>query len=106
MRHRRKSRLSRRKKTKTRGNEPRTARKQVSLQPRGCSLERLLNAKELEAALQIDVKTIYLYATKKIIPHVRIVTNVRFREKDIANWIERHTYRPRTMRKRARHKYL
>ena len=56
--------------------------------------QRLLTAKELEAVLRIDVKTIYKYASEKTVPHVWIGGNVRFPENDIADWIERCTYRP------------
>ena len=63
---------------------------------------RLLTAPQLETMLQISRKTIYLYAARNIIPHIRIETNVRFREKDIARWIERHTYRPPSMKNVAR----
>ncbi len=98
MRRRKRPRSSRKKKAQTR------ARQRPVPQPRPNPLERLLTAPQLEEALQIDVKTIYHYVTKKIIPHVRIVTNVRFREKDILRWIERHTYRPPWMRSGARHR--
>ena len=38
----------------------------------------MLTAKELEAILKIDVKTIYSYVQRGLIPYVRIQSNVRF----------------------------
>ena len=63
----------------------------------GCpgSLPELLTAKELEALFKIDVKTIYSYVQRGLIPYVRIQSNVRFRKEEIFDWIERQTYRPR-----------
>src|SRR5437667_9253299 len=62
----------------------------------------LLNAKQLEALIGIDKKTIYGYVTQGIIPHVRIESNVRFREAEIKDWLERHTYRPKWMKQRPK----
>jgi len=55
----------------------------------------MLTAKDLEALLKIDVKTIYSYVQKGIIPYVRIQSSVRFRKDEILDWIERQSYRPR-----------
>lgn len=82
----------------------RKARPRKSRSKRTHPFPRLLTAPQLEAMLQISRKTIYLYAARNIIPHIRIETNVRFREKDILRWIERHTYRPPWMRSGARHR--
>lgn len=38
----------------------------------------LLTARDLEALLKIDVKTIYSYAQRGLIPYVKIQSNVRF----------------------------
>ncbi len=54
----------------------------------------LLNARDLEALLKIDVKTIYAYVQKGLIPYVRIQSNVRFRKDEILDWIEKQSYRP------------
>ncbi len=56
-------------------------------------LEPLLTAKDLERLLQIDVKTIYGYVQRGLIPYVRIQSNVRFCHGEILDWIERHSYR-------------
>ena len=55
----------------------------------------LLTAKELEGLLKIDVKTIYSYAERGLIPYVKIQSNIRFRKTEIHEWIEKQTYRPR-----------
>jgi predicted DNA-binding transcriptional regulator AlpA len=65
------------------------------------ALLRLLNAKDLESWLKIDRKTIYSYVVRKLIPHIRIESNVRFVEPEIRSWLERHKVRPRT-RKRSK----
>ena len=85
MRQRRKRYLSKKTKQKPRPRK---------LRSRTCSLQRLLTAQELEAMLRIDRKTLYKYAAERSIPHIRLGGNVRFREADIAEWIERHTILP------------
>ncbi len=54
----------------------------------------LMTAKELEALLKIDVKTIYRYVQRGLIPYVRIQSNVRFIRQQILDWIGEHNYRP------------
>lgn len=54
-----------------------------------------LTAKDLEAMLQIDRKTIYGYVRDALIPYVRIQSNLRFRRDEIQDWIEQQSYRPR-----------
>jgi len=55
-----------------------------------------LTAKELEALLKIDIKTIYRYVQQGLIPYVRIQSNVRFLKYQILEWIEEQNYQPRT----------
>ncbi len=66
-------------------------------QPRARSAQvpELLTAKDLEALLKIDVKTIYTYVQRGLIPYVKIQSNVRFPKQEILEWIERQTYYPR-----------
>lgn len=59
----------------------------------------LLTAKELEALLKIDVKTIYSYVQRGLIPYVRIQSNVRFPKQQILAWIEEQNYRPRSTKR-------
>jgi len=60
-------------------------------------IPELLTAKELEALLKIDVKTIYSYVQRGLIPYVKIQSNVRFVKEQILEWIEQQNYRPRSM---------
>lgn len=55
----------------------------------------MLTAKELEAMLKIDVKTIYSYVQRGLIPYVRIQSNLRFSKPAIQAWIEGQSHRPR-----------
>ncbi len=55
----------------------------------------LLTAKDLERWLKIDVKTIYSYVQRGLIPYVRIQSNLRFVRGQIREWIDRQNYRPR-----------
>ena len=55
----------------------------------------LLTARDLEALLKIDVKTIYSYVQRGLIPYVKIQSNLRFSKFEIFNWIEEHSHRPR-----------
>ena len=55
-------------------------------------IPEILTAKELEAFLRIDVKTIYGYVQRGLIPYIRIQSNLRFRRQDVLDWIESQTY--------------
>jgi predicted DNA-binding transcriptional regulator AlpA len=61
-------------------------------------LQQFLTAKDLEAILRIDVKTIYAYVQKGLIPYVKIQSNVRFSIREILDWIEKQSYRPHQAR--------
>lgn len=61
------------------------------------SVPEMLTAKDLETLLKIDAKTIYSYVQKRLIPYVRIQSNVRFIRHQIAEWIEGKTVSPRPM---------
>ena len=56
----------------------------------------LLTAKELEELLRIDVKTIYSYAQRGLIPYVKIQSNLRFVRADIMTWMAERGYKPPT----------
>jgi predicted DNA-binding transcriptional regulator AlpA len=58
-------------------------------------LPEMLTARDLEALLQIDHKTIYAYVQKGLIPHSRIQSNVRFSKHRIAQWLEQRSFQPR-----------
>ncbi len=63
------------------------------------SLSEMLTAKELEAILKIDQKTIYRYVACGLIPYVRIQSNIRFIKWQIAKWVEEQTYLPKSFNK-------
>ncbi len=62
-------------------------------------VSELLTAKDLEALLKIDQKTIYRYVALGLIPYVRIQSNVRFIKWQIAKWIEEQTFLPKSFDK-------
>ncbi len=51
--------------------------------------QSLLTARELAQMLAISPKTIYNYVSRNMIPHFKIEANVRFRGRDIAEWLRR-----------------
>jgi excisionase family DNA binding protein len=55
----------------------------------------MLTAKELESLLKIDVKTIYSYVQRGLIPYVRIQSNLRFPKRRIMEWIDARSHLPR-----------
>jgi excisionase family DNA binding protein len=57
-------------------------------------LPEILTARELEALLRIDVKTIYGYVQRGLIPYVRIQSNLRFRKQEVLDWIASQSYSP------------
>ena len=61
---------------------------------RGEKIAEMLTARELEALLKIDVKTIYAYVQKGLIPYVRIQSNLRFIHYEILNWIDEQSFLP------------
>lgn len=54
----------------------------------------LLTAKEVEELLRIDVKTIYSYAQRGLLPYVKIQSNLRFVKAEILKWMEEKQYKP------------
>jgi excisionase family DNA binding protein len=61
----------------------------------GRDVVELLTAKDLEAWLKIDVKTIYAYVQMGFIPYTRIRGHLRFRKQRIIEWLEKLSYTPR-----------
>jgi excisionase family DNA binding protein len=75
------------------GNNPREVA--IGHSARSTALSEMLTARELEALLMIDVKTIYMYVQKGLIPYVRIQSNIRFRRDEILDWITQQSFDPR-----------
>jgi predicted site-specific integrase-resolvase len=44
---------------------------------------------------QIDVKTIYSYVQRGLIPYVPIESNVRFSKHQVRQWLEERSFQPR-----------
>jgi excisionase family DNA binding protein len=61
--------------------------------------ERLMTARELASILAISPKTIYSYAERKMIPHFKIEASVRFRGRDVAEWLYNHASLGRVKRR-------
>jgi excisionase family DNA binding protein len=49
--------------------------------------QRLLTARELASILAISPKTIYSYVERNMIPHYKIEASVRFRARDVVEWL-------------------
>jgi excisionase family DNA binding protein len=66
------------------------------LESRAPSVEReeeskeLLTAKEVEELLRIDVKTIYGYVQRGLIPYIKIQSNLRFNKAEVLAWLAEH----------------
>ncbi len=56
--------------------------------------DRLLTAKELAEILAISPKTLYNYVTRGMIPYFKIESNVRFRAREVADWLRQHSGQP------------
>jgi excisionase family DNA binding protein len=56
----------------------------------------LMTAKEVEELLRIDVKTIYSYVKRGLLPYVKIQSNVRFLRSAILQWMAEKQYKPGT----------
>jgi predicted DNA-binding transcriptional regulator AlpA len=57
-------------------------------------MAELLTARDLEAFLKIDAKTMYMYVQKRLLPYLRIQLNVRFIQKEILEWIDKLSFQP------------
>jgi predicted DNA-binding transcriptional regulator AlpA len=56
--------------------------------------KEILTAKEVEELLRIDVKTIYSYVQRGLMPYVRIQSNLRFMRSEILAWMAERRFRP------------
>jgi excisionase family DNA binding protein len=48
---------------------------------------KLLTAREVHDLVGISEKTLYKYASLNLIPHYKIGVNVRFRPRELAEWL-------------------
>ena len=61
-------------------------------------LPEILTARELEALLRIDVKTIYRYVQTGLIPYLRMQSNIRFSKHQVLRWLDER-FQPRRLTK-------
>ena len=59
------------------------------------ALPEILTARDLEAWLRIDVKTIYSYVQRGLIPYMRIESNIRFSKHQVLEWLRERSFQPR-----------
>jgi Helix-turn-helix domain len=74
----------------------RQQREDLSQNPTFTELPEVLTVRDLEALLKIDIKTIYGYVQRGLIPYVRIQSNLRFLKSQIVVWIENQNHTPTT----------
>lgn len=55
----------------------------------------LMTAKELEAVIRRDKKTLYNDAKRGLIPYIRIQSSILFPKTQIIAWLTEQNYRPR-----------
>ena len=48
---------------------------------------KLLTAREVQDLISISEKTLYKYASLNLIPHYKIGANIRFRPRELADWL-------------------
>ncbi len=58
-------------------------------------MKQFLTPKQLSGLLQVDLSTVYLWTSTQFIPHFKLGKSVRFREKDIHDWLEKRYHRGR-----------
>ena len=51
-------------------------------------LERLLTVQEICELLQVPISYIYSLTHRRMIPYIKIHGHLRFRQSDIADWLE------------------
>lgn len=60
------------------------------------SLDQLLTVSEVALFLQLKPSTIYQWVSMRQIPYLQIGKNIRFRKRDLMEWLEAHTVKPIT----------
>jgi excisionase family DNA binding protein len=61
----------------------------------------LMTAKEVEELLRIDVKTVYSYVQRGLLPYVKIQSNVRFLRSELLKWMAEKRHTPGTRNGRS-----
>lgn len=53
--------------------------------------DKILTVKEVADYLQISKAKIYMLISRNQIPHIKILRNVRVRESDLLQWLDKQT---------------
>ena len=59
-------------------------------------MEALLTPKQVSQALQVSISVIYKWTHMGFIPHYKLGGQVRFKEKDIQDWLNKRKIKGRT----------
>jgi len=92
-------------KARKRGVDPtrteRRGERHGAITPEGAagSSREILTAREVEELVRLDVKTIYRYVQRGLMPYVRIQSNLRFNRSEILAWMEERRFRPLSKRR-------
>jgi len=62
-------------------------------------MDKLLTPQQIADILGVKPSTIYQWTHQGFIPHVKVGRLVRFREKDVTEWLERRFSQGRTSKK-------
>ena len=62
--------------------------------PAAVDPNEIMTAKEVEELLRIDVKTVYSYVQKGLLPYVKMQSNVRFIRSEILKWMDERQFKP------------
>ena len=62
-------------------------------------MNKLLTPDEVAELLSVRKSTIYQWTHQGFIPHVKLGKLVRFKEKDVAEWVEKRSVRGRLGRR-------
>lgn len=54
-------------------------------------MDRILTVTEVAEMLKMSKAKIYLLAQKKKIPHIKLDRNIRIRESDLMEWLDKQT---------------
>ena len=58
-------------------------------------MKKLIDSKELAEVMQVSIRTIYGWASKGIIPSIKIGRLLRFKVENVEAWIDKNTCKGR-----------
>ena len=59
-------------------------------------MDKLLTAKQLAEVLQIKPSTIYKWVHYGYVPHIKLGTSIRFKEKKVEEWLKKRERKGRS----------